>query len=140
MSYYKHQVFFCVNQREAGAACCAVKNAQMLREYAKKRIKASGLAGAGKIRINQAGCMGRCKEGPVLVIYPEAVWYAYQNEKDIDEIFEQHLMKGQCVQRLLLADKLRKGAKLIAPLDVESININIPAKDIVQFIHESRKL
>lgn len=102
MSYYKHQVFFCVNQREAGRACCADKNAQILREYAKERIKALGLAGTGKIRINQAGCMGRCKEGPVLVIYPDAVWYTYEDEKDIDEIIEQHLIKQQRVKRLLL--------------------------------------
>jgi (2Fe-2S) ferredoxin len=102
MGYYKQQVFFCVNQREEGRACCADKNAEILCEYAKKQIKKQGLAGVGKIRINRAGCLGRCKEGPVLVIYPDGVWYTYANEQDIDEIIEQHLLKQQCVSRLLL--------------------------------------
>jgi (2Fe-2S) ferredoxin len=44
--------------------------------------------------------MDRCDEGPVLVIYPEAVWYSYIDQEDIDEIIEEHLLNGRPVERL----------------------------------------
>jgi (2Fe-2S) ferredoxin len=100
MSFYKHHVFFCCNQREVGRVCCNDKGASALRDYAKKRAKDLGLAGPGKVRINQAGCLDRCEEGPCLVIYPEEIWYTYVDEHDIDEIFDEHLLHGRAVERL----------------------------------------
>ena len=102
MSYYQYHVFFCVNQREEGAACCADKGAQRVRDYAKKRMKELALHQPGKVRINMAGCLGRCEEGPVIVVYPENVWYTYVDEEDIDEIIEQHLLAGRVVERLTI--------------------------------------
>ncbi len=100
MPYYRYHVFFCTNQRESGAACCQDHGARALRDYAKKRVKALGLSGAGGVRINLAGCMGRCSEGPVLVVYPEEVWYTYVDAADIDEIVDEHLLHGRLVERL----------------------------------------
>lgn len=100
MSHYQRHVFFCCNQRDGGRACCEDHGASRVRDYCKQRIKALGLAGAGKIRINQAGCLDRCEQGPVLVVYPEAVWYSYVDEQDVDEIIDQHLIGGQPVERL----------------------------------------
>lgn len=102
MSHFKHHVFFCTNQRAAGENCCANYNANELRDYAKQRCKALGLNGEGKVRINNAGCLDRCDLGPVLVVYPEAIWYTYVDKADIDEIIESHLQKGQPVQRLMV--------------------------------------
>ncbi len=73
-----------------------------MRDYAKQRIKALGLAGREGVRINTAGCMDRCEEGPVLVIYPEGVWYTYVDREDIDEILQQHVVGGKPVTRLRL--------------------------------------
>ena len=101
MSYYQRHVFFCCNQREPGdRPCCADKGAQAMRDYAKKKVKALGMDGEGKVRINQAGCLDRCEEGPCIVVYPEAVWYTYVDRHDIDEIVEEHLQHGRIVQRL----------------------------------------
>lgn len=100
MGYYRYHVFFCVNQREPGAACCNNHQALEMREYCKSRIKALKLDGEGKIRVNSAGCLDRCDEGPVLVVYPEGVWYTYVDKEDIDEIIEQHLKNGRIVERL----------------------------------------
>ncbi|HEX6295803.1 MAG TPA: (2Fe-2S) ferredoxin domain-containing protein [Burkholderiales bacterium] len=100
MSYYERHVFFCCNQREGGRACCADKGAAELRDYAKGRVKALGFAGPGKVRINQAGCLDRCEEGPCVVVYPEGIWYTYVDRADIDEIIEQHLQNGRIVERL----------------------------------------
>jgi (2Fe-2S) ferredoxin len=100
MTYYRHHVFFCCNQRQDGRASCNDHGAQAMRDYAKQRVKELGLAGPGEARINQAGCMDRCEEGPVLVVYPEAVWYTYVDREDVDEIIEEHLRNGRIVERL----------------------------------------
>lgn len=104
MSYYQHHVFFCCNQRDAGdpRGCCNDKGATRVREYAKKKIKALGLSGVGRVRINMSGCLDRCKQGPVLVVYPQEVWYTYIDEQDIDEIISEHIQHGRIVERLRL--------------------------------------
>jgi len=105
MSYYSHHVFFCTNRREDGSQCCAQCSAQEMRGYLKQRTKALGIAGAGRVRINTAGCLDRCAEGPVIVVYPEAVWYTYVDRDDLDEILTEHLIGGRIVERLRLPDE-----------------------------------
>ena len=100
MSYYQRHVFFCTNQREGGENCCNNHCASEMRAYAKDRVKALKLAGTGKVRVNNAGCLDRCDEGPVMVIYPEDVWYTYVDKEDIDEIISEHLQHGRIVDRL----------------------------------------
>jgi (2Fe-2S) ferredoxin len=101
MSHYDKHVFFCVNQRAAGEDCCNNHNAQAARDYVKDKVKQLGISSGKKsIRINSAGCLGRCEQGPVLVVYPEAVWYTYVDQSDLDEIIEEHLKHGRAVERL----------------------------------------
>jgi (2Fe-2S) ferredoxin len=101
MSFYDKHVFFCCNQRDGNERpSCNRKGASEMRDYAKGRIKALGLAGEGKVRINQAGCLDRCEEGPCVVVYPEGVWYTYVDRADIDEIIDEHLKNGRVVPRL----------------------------------------
>jgi len=99
-SYYRYHVFFCTNQRDDGTACCANHNARAMRDYAKARVKELGLSGRGKVRVNNAGCLDRCEEGPIVVVYPEGTWYTYVDREDIDEIIEEHLVHGRTVDRL----------------------------------------
>ncbi len=100
MTHFRHHVFFCCNQRAAGEACCQDHGASEMRAYAKDRVKALGAAIPDRVRINQAGCLDRCELGPVLVIYPDAVWYTYVDRQDIDEIIDEHLIHGRIVERL----------------------------------------
>ena len=100
MGYYQRHVFFCCNEREAPEKCCNAFGATGLQQYAKERMKALDLAGKGKVRMNRAGCLDRCEEGPVLVVYPEAVWYTYVDRSDIDEIIDRHILRGEIVERL----------------------------------------
>lgn len=100
MSYYQRHVFFCTHQREDGAACCGQHQALELLEYAKAQLKTRQLSGAEKCRANKSGCMDRCAQGPLLVVYPDAVWYRYASKDDIDEIISEHLQHGNVVERL----------------------------------------
>jgi (2Fe-2S) ferredoxin len=54
------------------------------------------------VRINTAGCLDRCELGPVIVVYPDEVWYSYVDREDIDEIIAEHLQHGRIVSRLLI--------------------------------------
>ena len=101
--YYARHIFFCLNERKNGEQSCAQFQAQEGFEHCKVRIKKEGLSGKGQIRVNKAGCLDRCAGGPVAVVYPEAVWYHYVDQSDIDEIVDSHLIGGKPVDRLLLA-------------------------------------
>ena len=102
MSYYRHHIFFCLNQRDNGEAACAQHDAQAGFDRCKSRVKAAGLAGPGGVRVNKSGCLDRCAGGPVAVVYPDETWYTYVDRQDIDEIIERHLQHGEVVERLLL--------------------------------------
>lgn len=105
-SYYQRHIFFCLNDRQNNEACCARLNAQAAFDRCKSRVKELGLAGPGQVRVNKAGCLDRCAGGPVAVVYPEAVWYSYVDQHDIDDIVESHLKNGQVVTRLLTPEHL----------------------------------
>ncbi|MDZ7750693.1 MAG: (2Fe-2S) ferredoxin domain-containing protein [Gammaproteobacteria bacterium] len=98
--YYRYHVFFCTNQRPDGEGCCNNFNSKDMRDYAKSRTKELGIAGKGGVRINTAGCLDRCAEGPVVVVYPEGTWYTWVDQEDVDEIIERHLVNGEVVERL----------------------------------------
>lgn len=103
-SYYKHHIFFCLNQRDNGQDCCANLGAQASFDYCKAQVKAAGLAGVGGVRVNKAGCLDRCAGGPVAVVYPEGIWYTVMDSFDVDEIVESHLKNGRVVERLVVPD------------------------------------
>ena len=101
-NFYQYHVFFCLNQRENNEACCADKGAEAAFDHMKSRVKKLKLNGEGKVRINRSGCLDRCELGPIMVVYPQAVWYTFVDNDDIDEIIESHLVNGKVVERLLV--------------------------------------
>lgn len=106
MTYYQRHIFFCLNHRESGEDSCANHHAQAGFDRCKSLVKAGQLAGPGGVRVNKAGCLDRCAGGPVAVVYPEAVWYTFVDNEDIDEIVESHLKNGKVVDRLRLPDNV----------------------------------
>jgi (2Fe-2S) ferredoxin len=57
------------------------------------------------VRINKSGCLDQCEHGPVVVVYPEAVWYGNVQPADAAEIVEEHLVGGRPVARLRMLDE-----------------------------------
>ena len=70
-SYYERHIFFCTNERDNGEAACAQHSALDAFGHCKQAAKKAGLLGAGKVRVNKAGCLDRCAGGPIAVVYPE---------------------------------------------------------------------
>ncbi len=100
MSYFQKHVFICTNQREAGEQCCNALGGSDAFAYAKDRIGALKKNGPGAVRINKAGCLGRCDQGPVMVIYPEETWYSFVDKEDLEEIIQEDLLNNRVVERL----------------------------------------
>lgn len=99
--YYDLHVFVCTNARPEGhrSGSCARKGSVRLRNYMKARAKELALK---NVRINTAGCLDRCELGPVMVIYPDGVWYRCETIEDVDAILTEHVQKGERVERLML--------------------------------------
>lgn len=97
--HYRLHVFVCTNERPDGKRACGGSGAIPLQAYLKQRARELGLGG---IRVNKAGCLDRCSQGPLLVVYPEGVWYGYSSQADLDEILTVHLRDGGRVERLML--------------------------------------
>jgi (2Fe-2S) ferredoxin len=100
--YYKKHLLFCTNQKISGKKCCQQGDADAMMSYAKCRLQELELHGRGNYRVSRAGCLGRCSQGPNLLIYPEGVWYSYTSKADIEEIIQHHVLKGEIVERLLV--------------------------------------
>ncbi len=88
---YKRHIFACATQRPPAhpRGSCGASGAQPLWEHLGKRIEAEGLQ--HEVGFTLAGCFGFCSAGPLLVIYPEGVWYRPQSIVDVDAIVEAHL-------------------------------------------------
>ncbi len=99
---YRAHVFCCTNERPDThrRGSCAAKGSRQLCDY---MCRLGMVLGARRIRINHAGCLNVCEHGPIMVIYPDSVWYRYETEADIEEIFRSHVMGGIPVQRLIVS-------------------------------------
>jgi (2Fe-2S) ferredoxin len=98
---YTRHVFACYTQRPAGhpRGSCGAQGAQPLWDRLSKKLEAGGLPDVG---FTASGCLGFCRAGPLMVVYPEGIWYAPKTPEDIDEIVETHLKGGQLVERLVV--------------------------------------
>jgi (2Fe-2S) ferredoxin len=100
MSAPKRHVFVCVNARpETGKASCGARGGSALFAALQRAVGARP-ALWGEVAITGCGCLGPCFEGPNLVVYPDAVWYAGATAEDADEIVREHLVAGHPVARL----------------------------------------
>lgn len=107
--FYDLHVFCCTNVRpdEHARPSCGRAGASRIREHMKTRVKDLGLAG---VRINAAACLDRCEVGPVVVIYPEGIWYRCASIADADLLIDRHLMAGDRVPALMLDREDREPA------------------------------
>lgn len=102
MPYYQKHIFLCNNVKEGERKCCSQGCSNDMRLYLKNKLKVLGMLGEGKVRVSASGCMGRCKVGPAMVIYPQGLWYTYHSEQDIDEILKKSILQDSLVERLLI--------------------------------------
>ena len=81
-----------------GTGCTSNHSGEILDEF-HKLLAEHGLE--NDVNMVRTGCFGLCAVGPVVIIYPEGAFYTFVQVEDVKEIVEEHLMKGQIVERLL---------------------------------------
>ncbi len=108
MAGYKKHIFICENLRDAesGKISCGQRQSAHLRSQLKEKLKQQGLHKS--YRINSAGCLGHCQHGPVMVIYPQAVWYGGLEESDLDEVLHKSILGDQTIARLKIKEDADK--------------------------------
>ena len=82
-----------------GGTGCTSSGSKKIIEAFNREVAAAGLS--EEVKVIQTGCFGLCALGPIVVVYPEGIFYSMVEEKDVKEIVEEHLVKGRPVTRLV---------------------------------------
>jgi (2Fe-2S) ferredoxin len=103
----KHHVFVC-NGKSCSAVGSAEVKAAFEEELQKRNLRygkeSKGRNPNGEIVLTDCSSVGFCSIGAAVLVYPEGVWYAQVRAEDVREIIEEHLEKGNVVERLALID------------------------------------
>ena len=96
---FPYHVFCCTQQRPPGhpRGSCAASGAGPLWQRLSAALQAKQLS---EVSLVGTGCMGFCDAGPLMVVYPQGVWYRPQTAEDIDEIVQSHFVDDEIVERL----------------------------------------
>lgn len=105
MGQYARHVFVCTT----GSTCPTQGDTEGYVKAMRAEIARAGLH--ERIRINKAGCFSQCGHGPMIVVYPENVWYHGVQQSDLDEIVRSHILGGKPVERLVYAPGVRGANK-----------------------------
>ena len=95
MGQYRTHVFVCTS----GDDCPTRGDVEAHVKFLRAEALRAGLK--TDVRINKAGCFSQCGHGPMIVIYPDDVWYAGVQQADLKEIVESHIIGGKPVERLV---------------------------------------
>ena len=96
----KHHIFVCTSCRMNGQqkGFCYSKESVDIVQRLIEAVEELDLS--GEVMITNTGCFGICSQGPIMVVYPEGIWYGAVTEEDVDRIVEQHIMNGLPVEEL----------------------------------------
>lgn len=95
---YRSHVLICT-----GTGCVS-SGAKTIKEALEEELAANDLT--NEIKIVETGCHGFCEKGPIMIVYPEGVFYCELTSDDVAEVVEEHLLKGRTVERLLFKEPM----------------------------------
>ena len=95
MGQYRTHVFVCTS----GETCPTQGDVEGYVKFLRAEALRAGLK--TEVRINKAGCFSQCGHGPMIVVYPDNVWYHGVQQSDLKEIVESHIIGGKPVERLV---------------------------------------
>jgi len=104
MEPFRHHILVCTQEKPEGVTSCPANHSWQILRCLEREIAAQGLD--DDVLLSTCGCLGLCDEGPILIVYPEGVWYRKVHESDVAEIVVAHLRNGKVVARLAWTDAL----------------------------------
>ncbi len=84
---------------------CGTKGADQIAMKFQEELMQRGLT---NVLLSVTGCLGACELGPVVVVYPDGVWYGGVKPEDVEEIVEKHIVGGQPVERLQITHPIEE--------------------------------
>jgi NADP-reducing hydrogenase subunit HndC len=96
LPHYRHHVLVC-----QGTGCLSSGSTGVLKAL-EEQVQTQHLS--DQVRVVKSGCFGFCMQGPVMIVYPEGVFYTQVTPQDVNEIVDSHLKNGKTVERLLYSD------------------------------------
>ena len=122
MEPFRFHLFVCTQQKPEGVASCPARGSLAVVDRLDRELQSRGLT--NEIQITTCGCMGLCDEGPVMVVYPDGVWYRRVQPSDVAEIVDTHMRGRGPVTRLVWNDaaamkaiSIEHGEKFRAAMD-----------------------
>jgi (2Fe-2S) ferredoxin/ubiquinone/menaquinone biosynthesis C-methylase UbiE len=111
MQPFRHHVIVCTQQKPDQVPCCAANGGVAVLDALHSELIRQGAA--SDVLVSSTGCLGACEHGPIVIVYPEAVWYGAVTPADVAELVGTHLKGGQPVERLMLSDEAALRAEIL---------------------------
>ncbi len=111
MEPFRFHVFVCMQEKPKDVPCCIASGSAAVLEALNRELAACGLR--DEVQVTTTNCMGTCENGPVLIAYPEAVWYSKVRPEDVPDIVFNHLVGGVVLERLARTEYAEMKAQII---------------------------
>jgi (2Fe-2S) ferredoxin len=111
MEPFRFHVYVCVQEKPKDVPCCIASGSAAVLDALNKELAACGLR--DEVQVTTTNCTGTCENGPVLVVYPEGVWYSKVSPTDVSAIVFTHFAAGKVLERLARTDLLEMKAQII---------------------------
>jgi len=108
---FRYHAFVCTQEKAEGVPCCSAAGSFRVLDALHRELGTKALA--DEVQVSGCGCLGVCDSGPVMIVYPEGVWYTKLTANDVPEIVSSHFQAGKKVTRLERSDREAMKAEIL---------------------------
>jgi (2Fe-2S) ferredoxin/predicted O-methyltransferase YrrM len=102
MEPFRRHIFVCTQEKPEGVTSCPNNGSFRVLQALERELVSQGLD--DEVQVTTCGCLGLCDDGPIMITYPDGVWYHKVKDEDVSEIVGSHLRSGKVVSRLAWTD------------------------------------